>query len=194
MINSPLFRRLALVVGLSLLLFALIAPAVPARAYYRIPTISGAFWPPVHQEYLSRGCIVHVVNEQGHYYVECPYTDHPLFSWSPILAVVGVAVLSPVFAGQEKRVSWPFRFVWILEILAGFEGMWIAFISLSGRLELRTYIGLLGWPIGFTLFLDGLRRNRVPKWAIVLAGLLVFLVSGWLYVMMALVAGMLSEY
>jgi hypothetical protein len=178
--------------------FALLAPVVPAGAYYRLPSDGGVFEPPVDMDWAGRHeCIVHVVNQmtRGDYYLECPYTSHRLLFWSPIVALSGVVLLSVgIRTDQRKPLSFVPKFAPTVELLTGVEGMMVAFISLFQRPEFETFVGLLGYPIGLLLVLDGLRRSKVSLAGIVSIAVMILLISGVVFYFMLVASAGLSEY
>ena len=131
----------------------------------------------------------------GDYYLECPYANHRLLFWSPIVALSGVLLLS---VGIHTTQGKPFvvvpKFAPTVEVLAGVEGMIVAFVSLFQRPEFEAYVGLLGYPIGFLLVLDGLIRSKSSVAGIASAAVMILLISG-VFLFFALAAGMaMSEY
>lgn len=193
--SSP---HILVVAGLLLLLVALVAPVVPVKAYYRLRRDGGVFEPPVDLDWVGRHeCIVHVVDQviEGDYYLQCPYTNHRLLFWSPIVALSGVLLFSAgIRVTRGKLFDRMSEFGPMVEALTGVEGMIVAFVSLFQRPEVETYVGLLGYPIGFLLVLDGLRRSKGSVAGIVSAAVMILLISAVIF-FFALVAGMaISEY
>jgi hypothetical protein len=125
-------QRILIIAGLLLLLVALVAPGIPAKAYYRLPSDGGVFEPPVDLDWAGRHeCIVHVMNQmtRGDYYLECPYANHRLLFWSPIIALSGVLLLSVAIRGTQGKPLVVSRFDPTVQILAGVEGMIVTFHS-----------------------------------------------------------------
>jgi len=141
------------------LVFALVAPAIPVKAYRRYPTISGVFSHPVDAQYVERGCIIHTVSEvqQGDYYLECPWMEHALFYWSPILALAGILLSS--LGARADTDRWTRRSSTVLEAVVGVEGMLIAFGTLLAPWMISSIPGLRGYPIGFFAVLHSMRRG-----------------------------------
>jgi hypothetical protein len=190
-------RGILVVAGLLFLLVALVAPVVPVKAYYRLPSDGGVFEPPVDLDWVGRHeCIVHVVNQtiRGDYYLECPYTNHRLLFWSPVIALSGVLFVSVGIRTTRGKPLLPMpNFAAAVEVLTGAEAMIAAFFSLFMRPEFETYVGLLGYPIGFLLVLDGLRRRKASHGEIVSAAVIILLISGVFF--FALIGAMaMSEY
>lgn len=190
--------RILVVAGFLLLLVALVAPGIPAKAYYRLPSDSGVFEPPVDLDWAGRHeCIVHVVNQtiKGDHYLQCPYTNHRLLFWSPIIALSGVSLVSVgIRATRGKLLVLMPKFAAAVEVLTGAEAMIAAFFSLFMRPEFETYVGLLGYPIGFLLVLDGLRRSKVSLGGIVSAAVMILLISGVFFFFALIGAMAMSEY
>jgi hypothetical protein len=135
------------------------------------------------------------VNQAGDYYVQCPYTAHPLLSWSPIIALGGIVVSSSGMKwGSYTKASRLKALTWGLEFLVGIEGMYIAFISLSGQAVFESYVGLLGYPLGFFFVLDSLRRQRAGRAAMVIATITILIVSAIFLFFALMFAVMMSEY
>jgi len=147
--------------------FALVAPFVPLKAYYRLPTSSGLFEPPVDVDWVGRHeCIVRVVDQamKGDYYLECPYTNSRLLFWSPIIAL-GVVLLFSVgirMTRGKPLVPVP-EFAPAVEVLTGIMAVMVAFVSLFERPEFEPFLCLWGCPIGFLPVLDGPIRSRLSK-------------------------------
>lgn len=138
---------------------------------------------------------MHTVDQAGDYYAQCPYTAHPLFSWSPIIALSGLVVASiGVRILGSKQSSLETKATLILESLAGIEGIWISFVSLFGQAVFESFLGLLGYPLGFFLVIDGLRRLKVGKTALILASVAILIFSGIIFFYALLAAVVLSEY
>lgn len=188
------YRRALLPLALLLLAFALIAPGIPVKTYRRYPTISGVFLPPVDPDYVERRCIVHVVSEivEGDYYLECPSMDHPLFHWSPILALGGILTISRARSVQIGR--WMRWLLTTVEGLAGLEGMAIAFATLLGPIMYEAIPGVLGYPIGFFAVLHSMRRSGAGSLALMSVASLILLVSGVMFFLMLIASIGMSEY
>ena len=173
-----------LLAGLLLLAFALLAPGIPVKAYRRYPTIGGFFQPPVGLDYVERGCIVHVVNQvqQGDYYVECPWTEHALFYWSPTLALAGILLSSLAEVADIGRRTR----LWsaMLEAAVGIEAMIIAFVTLLAPWLPGSIPGLLGYPIGFFAVIHSMRRMGARGSALVSAAVVILFVSGIVFFFM----------
>lgn len=187
-------RRILVAAGLLLLVFALVAPGIPVKAYRRYPTTSGVFSPPVDTQYVERACIVHVVSQvqQGDYYVECPWTEHALFYWSPIVALAGILMSSVAVAADIDR--WTRRLSTVLEAAVGIEGMIIAFGTLLASYVLASIPGLLGYPIGFFAVLHSMRRMGARGSALVSAAVVILFVSGIVFFLMLVASIGMSEY
>jgi len=181
-----------------LLLVALVAPVVPVKAYYRLPSDGGVFEPPVDLDWAGRHeCIVHMVNQaiSGDYYLECPYSNHRLLFWSPIIALSGVLLVSVgIRMTRGRPLVLVTKFAPAVEALTGVEAMIAAFFSLFMRPEFESFLGLLGYPIGFLLVLDGLRRSKASRGEIVSAAVMILLISGVFFFFALIVAMGMSEY
>jgi hypothetical protein len=170
----------------------MVAPAIHTIAYQRIP-YSGYFRQPVI-DYRGGVCNVHKVNQAGDYYFLCPYTAYPLFPWSPLIALVGL-LIGWIGVRGSSPMSVPFlgRFTWGLEILAGIEGIYISWVSLLGQAVFESYIGLLGYPLGFLFVLDGLRRPKAGRAVIALTAIAILVLSGILFFLVSIAAMMMSD-
>jgi len=69
-----------------------------------------------------------------------------------------------------------------------------AFLSLLQRPEFETYVGLLGYPIGFLLILEGMRRSKASLADIASTAVMIILVSGIVFYFMLVASVGLSEY
>jgi len=70
----------------------------------------------------------------------------------------------------------------------------VAFLSLFQRPEFETYVGLLGYPIGLLLILDGMRRSKASLAEIASAAVMIILVSGIVFYFMLVASVGVSEY
>ena len=143
---------------------------------------------------MERGCIVHVVNQvqQGDYYVECPWTEHALFYWSPTLALAGILLSSLAEVadiGQRTRL-WSA----MLEAAVGIEAMIIAFVTLLAPWLPGSIPGLLDYPIGFFAVLHSMRRRGAGGSALLSAAASMLLISGVVFFFMLAWSMTISEY
>jgi len=72
--------------------------------------------------------------------------------------------------------------------------MIVAFLSLFQRPEFETYVGLLGYPIGLLLILEGMRRSKVSLAEVAFTAVMIILVSGIVFYFMLVAGAGLSEY
>jgi len=187
-------RRVLVVAGLLLLMFAVAAPGIPIKVYRRYPTISGAFGPPVDPVYIERGCVVHVVSlvVEGDYYLECPIIDYPLLYWSPVIALVGILAFSLGSGLQIGR--WTRRLSLLLEGLAGLEGILVAFWTLLGPWRFEAIPGLLGYPIGLFAILHSMRRTGAGASQLAMTAMIILFISGAVFFLMLIASIGMSEY
>jgi len=164
------------------------------KVYRRYPTISGAFGPPVDPVYIQRGCVVHVVDlvVEGDYYLECPIIEYPFVYWSPIIALVGILTFS---LGSRLQIGrWTRRLFVLLEGLAGFEGMLVAFLTLVGPWRFEAILGLLGYPIGLFAILHSMRRTGAGASLLAMTAMMILFISGAVFFLMLIASIGMSEY
>ena len=70
----------------------------------------------------------------------------------------------------------------------------MAFLSLFQRPEFETYVGLLGYPIGLLLILEGMRRSKVSLAEVAFTAVMIILVSGIVFYFMLVASVGVSEY
>ena len=78
--------------------------------------------------------------------------------------------------------------------MTGAEGMVVGFLSLLQRPEFETYVGLLGYPVGFLLVLDVMRRSKVSLAGIAFTAVMIIPVSAIVFYLIPVASVGLSEY